>query len=87
MLTTVSLKMDKSLLKEIDSKLKKHRYSTRTEFIRDAVRDKLTDMEKKKMIEAVKRVRGIAKHKRSTDEDLHRIREKLAKEAEKEFNL
>ncbi len=76
---TVCLKMEESLLKEIDSKLTKYRYSTRTEFIRDAIRGKLTDLQKQEMLMAVDRLKGSSKHK-TTDKDLHRIREQMAKE-------
>ena len=44
----ISLKMESELLKEIDSSLKKNKYSTRTEFIRDSIRRRLTDLEKQK---------------------------------------
>ena len=43
---TISLKLEPNMLNEIDEKLTIHRYSTRTEFIRDAIRDKLADLEK-----------------------------------------
>lgn len=69
--------MDKAILTEMDKNLAKYRYSTRTEFIRDAIRSKLSELEKKKMLEAVHRLRGISKRK-TTDEDLHKIRENLA---------
>lgn len=91
---SISLKLDKSILNEIDSNLKKHRYSTRTEFIRDAVRDKLIEMEnrklsdeeKKELFKAVDKARGILKTKTS-DEDLRRAREKAGKIFIKKFNL
>jgi len=78
------LKMDEALLTEIDAKLSKHRYSTRTEFIRDAIRAKLSELEKKEMIAALHRIHGASKH-RTTDEQLHATREKLAKELEARF--
>ncbi len=78
------MKMDEALLTEIDAKLSKHRYSTRTEFIRDAIRAKLSELEKKEMIAALHRIHGASKH-RTTDEQLHATREKLAKELEARF--
>lgn len=74
---TVCLKMDGAILAEVDKNLSKYRYSTRTEFIRDAIRSKLSELEKKELIETVHRLRGVFKRK-TTDEDLHRIREELA---------
>ena len=82
---TVSLKMEDDLLNEIDKKLKKNRYSTRTEFFRDAVRDKLSKLEQEKMLKALDEIYGKFKHKKTTDKKIHEVREKLAKEWEKEF--
>ena len=73
----ISLKSNEALLEEIDQKLSKYMYSTRTEFIRDAIRSKLSDLEKKELIETVHHLRGSSK-RRTTDEELHEIREQLA---------
>lgn len=71
------MKMDEAILAEIDSKLPKYRYSTRTEFIRDAIRAKLSELEKAELLAAVNKLYGVSKHK-TTDEQLHAAREKLA---------
>ena len=55
---TISLKMESSLLTGIDDALEKHRYSTRTEFIRDAIRDKLNDLEKEEVIRKLAAYKG-----------------------------
>jgi metal-responsive CopG/Arc/MetJ family transcriptional regulator len=81
---TISLKMNNNLLKDIDKILKKHRYSTRTEFIREAIRQKLTELEKKELLKAVAKVHGSIKRK-TTDKQLHEAREQLAKEYEQKF--
>ena len=47
---SISLKLEPSILTEIDQSLQKHRYSTRTEFIRDAIREKLSDLERETML-------------------------------------
>lgn len=60
---TVTLKMEDSLLEDIDSTLAKHRYSTRTEFIRDAIRGKLTQLEKEEAIRNLEAMRGCLKGK------------------------
>jgi len=64
---TITLKMEKELVKEIDSKLKENRYSTRTEFIRDAVRHKLSDIEKEIAIKKLEQYKGFLKGKARTD--------------------
>lgn len=80
----ISLKMDKSILAEIDKKLSKYRYSTRTEFIRDAIRSRLSDLEKKEMLNEISRLYGASKRK-TTDKQLHTEGEKAFKELEKRF--
>ena len=47
---TISLKMETKLIKDIDRAMKRHRYSTRTEFIRDAIRNKLGALGKEEAI-------------------------------------
>ena len=65
---TISLKMEEGLLQEIDSTIKSHRYSTRTEFIRDAIRDKLSDLEKQDVIKRLSELKGSLTSKRNEKE-------------------
>lgn len=81
---TISLKLEEGLLREVDQKLKKNRYSTRTEFIRDAIREKLSDLEKDEILKSLVKLRGSSKRKTS-DEQLHIAREKAFEELEKKF--
>lgn len=81
---SLSIKLDKSLLNEIDKNLVRHRYSTRTEFIRDAVRDKLSDLEKEELLKKVSLLYGASK-RRTTDDQLHQVRKKLEKDFEGYF--
>jgi metal-responsive CopG/Arc/MetJ family transcriptional regulator len=69
----VSLKLETGVLREIDQKLSKHRYSTRTEFIRDAIREKLSDLEKEEVLKAIVELKGSSKRK-TTDAQLHKAR-------------
>ena len=71
----ISLKLEDGLLKEINKKLGKNRYSTRTEFIRDAIREKLSDLEKEEILRELVRLKGSSK-KRTSDEALHQARER-----------
>lgn len=76
--------MEDKLLEELDQKLHQHRYSTRTEFIRDAIREKLSELEKDELLKAVARLKGASKHK-TTDEQLHQAREEVFKQLEAKF--
>jgi len=83
---TVSLKMEHGLLKEIDDKIKKNRYSTRTEFIRDAIREKLSELEKEWVLKNLAQLKGSSKRK-TTDAELHTARDKAFEVLEKKFNI
>ena len=81
---SISLKLENQFLKDIEGIMKKHRYSTKTEFIREAIRDKIKDLEKEELILRAKSLYGASKRK-STDEDLHKAGEKAFRELEKEL--
>ena len=81
---SISLKLDEKFLRRIKETMEKHHYTTTTEFVREAIRDKLTDLEKAEMLAALKRVAGSSK-RRTTDEQLHAAGEKAFTLLEKRF--
>lgn len=81
---TISLKLEDSLLKEIDNKLARHRYSTRTEFVREALREKLSELEKDELLREIAKLHGSSKRK-TTDEKLQMASEKAFELLEKKF--
>jgi len=82
---TISLKMEGVLLQEIDTKIKSHRYSTRTEFIRDAIRDKLSDLEKEEVIKKLAEFKGSLRGKAKMSEE--KAGELAVKELAKKLNV
>ena len=56
---TVSLKMEKNLLKDIDKTIKAHRYSTRTEFIRDSIQSATIKQRCRGLQELIKQINKI----------------------------
>ncbi|MFH1211866.1 MAG: ribbon-helix-helix domain-containing protein [Candidatus Woesearchaeota archaeon] len=78
---TISLKMEKSFLNEIDGAIKKYRYSTRTEFIRDSIRTRLSALEKEEAIKKLTAFKGSLKGKaRIGEEEAGKLAmEKIAK--------
>jgi metal-responsive CopG/Arc/MetJ family transcriptional regulator len=76
---SVTVKFQEDILKRIDEGIARHNYNSRTEFIREAVRDKLEKLHREKLIQEFMRYRGIAKQK-TTDEQDERLRERLGKE-------
>lgn len=47
----VSLKLEEGFLRAIEKVMKKHNYMTKTEFIRESIRDKIRKLEEKEIIE------------------------------------
>ncbi len=77
----ISLKLEETFLKDIEDVMKKHRYTTKTEFIREAIRDKIKELEKEDLLLKARKLYSASKRK-TTDEDLHKAREKAFKELE-----
>jgi len=46
----VSLKLEKGFLQAIEKVMKKHNYMTKTEFIRESIRDKIRKLEEKEIL-------------------------------------
>lgn len=83
---SVSLKLENSFLEDIKKSMKKHRYTTKTEFIREAIRDKIRDLEKEELLKKVKKLYGASKRK-TTDEELHKAGEKAFQQIAKELGV
>ncbi len=93
----VSFKLNKPVLKQIEKGIKEFHYSTKSDFLRDAVRTKLQLLEesraKKKAWDALFAAKGMFKGqgKAKTEEEWHKWRfensEKFAKELEKKYGL
>ncbi|MBI2507969.1 hypothetical protein HYV89_03375 [Candidatus Woesearchaeota archaeon] len=56
---TISLKLENSFLHLIEKIMKENRYSTKTEFIREAIRDKIDDLEKKEALKRLEKAYGV----------------------------
>jgi len=80
----VSLKLEESFLHDIEEIMKKHRYTTKTEFIREAIRDKIKDLEKEEALIRSRKLYGASKRK-TTNEQLHKAGEKAFEELDKEL--
>jgi len=82
----ITIKMEDKLLEELDQKLEEYRYSTRTEFIRDAIREKLSELEKEEVLKNLVQLKGSSKRKTS-DAQLYTAREKAFEMLEKKFSI
>ncbi|GEM_PF-530694 len=81
---SISLKLENEFLNDIENIMKKHRYTTKTEFIREAIRDKIKDLEKEELLLKARSLYG-ASNRKTTDEQLHKAREKAFEELEEEL--
>lgn len=75
----ITLKLDDTFLEEIDSIVDKRGYHNRTEFIRNALRDKVEETKLKDAMMQLAHLKGASK-KRTSNADLERIREKVFNE-------
>lgn len=82
----ICVKLDGRILRNIDDSMRDHNYTTRTDFIREAIRDKLKELEKDKAINELKKFMGAAKV-RVSDERHEQIRNEVAKEYAKKFGI
>ena len=78
----ITLKLDDMFLKEIDSIVEKQGYHNRTEFIRNALREKVEDTKIKDAMVQIAHLKGSSK-KKTSDADLEKIREKVFNELDK----
>jgi metal-responsive CopG/Arc/MetJ family transcriptional regulator len=81
---SISVKFQENILKKIDKNISKHNFNSRTEFIRDAVRDKLSTLNKEDLIKELMKFRGKASQK-TTDEERKKIKEKVSRELMEEL--
>jgi len=80
----ITVKLDDRFLGDIDSVVKNSGYQNRTEFIRNALREKVEEAKMKEAMMKLAHLKGASK-KKTSDEDLERIREKVFDEFEKKF--
>ncbi|MBI3032474.1 hypothetical protein HYY69_03295 [Candidatus Woesearchaeota archaeon] len=67
----ITLKLDRIFLKEVDSVVKEFGFQNRTEFIRNALREKLDEAKMKKAILELSSLKGVAKKKISVEQYEH----------------
>ncbi len=81
---TITIKIEEQFAKNLEKTIKKHNYSTKTEFIREAIRDKIHDLEKEEALMRARKLFGTSRLQ-TTDEQRHRAGEEAFEELEKEL--
>mgnify|MGYP001612609846 CR=1 FL=1 len=82
----VTIRLENKFLKDIEKTMKEHRYTTKTEFIREAIREKIKELEKQEALARVRRLYGTSKRK-TTDEELHKVGEEFFNELKEEMGI
>ena len=78
-MTTVTVKFKEDVLTRIDTSISEHNFNSRTEFIREAIRDKLAELSKEDLLNEFLKFRGKS-NKKTTYEENRKTRELISKE-------
>ena len=81
---TISIRLDEGMANELEKIMKRHHFATLTEFVRDAIRNRMKELELEELQKQIARLAGSSKRKTS-DKELHRVRERLEKVYDKKF--
>ncbi len=86
---SITIKLEEGFLHLMENIMKRNQYTTKTEFIREAIRDKINALETKAALRRVEKMYGAGakKYGHITDEDLHRVREEAARELAEELGV
>lgn len=85
----VTVKFQEEVLQRIDTAIDEHNFNSRTEFIREAVRDKLSELNKEQLMNEFLKFKGKAKHKTTTEDNAKTkeiVGNELIAELEKRFS-
>ncbi|MEK6949319.1 MAG: ribbon-helix-helix domain-containing protein [Nanoarchaeota archaeon] len=84
----VTVKFQEDVLKRIDETISEYNFNSRTEFIREAVRDKLAELSKEELVREFLKFKGKAGKKTNYEQNLKTKQEvgrELMSELEKRF--
>lgn len=80
----ITIKMDDRFLGDVDSVVQKEGYQNRTEFIRNALREKVEESKLREAMMDIAHLKGAAK-KKTSDEEYEKIRERAFEEISKKL--
>ncbi|MDD9953736.1 MAG: ribbon-helix-helix domain-containing protein [Candidatus Woesearchaeota archaeon] len=83
---TVTFKLQQEILQKVDALLQPLNYNNRTEFIREAVREKINRIEEDVVLRALQEFKGSAR-KSVSNKQLHATREEVARKYAKKFGV
>lgn len=79
MATTISVRFEDTFLHSIETVMKGHHYSTKAEFIREAIRDKVKDLETEEALMRLEKFSGSSK-KLTTKEQMRKAKREAFEE-------
>lgn len=82
----VTFRLQENILKKVDSFIKPLYFNNRTEFIREAIREKLYNIETEQIMKELKKFKGSSKVKVS-DKRLRQIKDEVGREYAKKFGI
>ena len=80
----ITFKLEDTFLKDVDEVVKSQRFQSRTEFIRNALREKVEEAKMKEAMMQIAKLKG-ASSKKTSDVDLEKIRDKVFDEFERKL--
>ena len=83
---SITLKVDPALARAMAQAMRPH-YSTKTEFIREASRDKILAREKEEALRNLEKYLGAGAHHKTSAADDRKAREAVGREIAKEFGI
>jgi len=78
----ITLKLEDKFLTDIDCIVEREGYQNRTEFIRNALREKVEEVRLRDAMKEIAHLKGASK-KKTTEEEYERIRERAFEELDK----
>ena len=86
---TISVRYEKGFIKAMEKVMKACRYATKAEFIREAIRDKMRDLETKDALMRLEKAYGAGAHRKRkiTDENVHKAGEEAFEEIAKRLGV
>jgi len=85
---TVSIRFQKEILKKMDSFISEYSFNSRTEFVREAVRDKIINLSKEELFKEFLKYKGKSKIKTTSKQNIQTkedVGKELFEELEKRF--
>ena len=80
----ITLKLEDKFLTDIDCIVEREGYQNRTEFIRNALREKVEEVRLRDAMKEIAHLKGASK-KKTSEEEYEKIREKAFEELSKKF--